>query len=134
MHPCISNGLFLGHLSVEMYPCKSNGDLITDDYVDNPQELVSILSIPYSDEYTHQCEHQKIRVFRSKSMSLRGIPELAVSFLMRADRAFLCTQLTKKMANCDFGPVPVKSCERALFFVYIWIVSWDATNKALLQR
>ena len=37
-------------------------------------------------------------VFKSKSIDverLRGIPELAVMFLMRADRAFLCTQLTE---------------------------------------
>ena len=33
------------------------------------------------------------------------------------------------MATCDFGPVTVISCERALFFVYIWIISWDATNR-----
>ena len=33
------------------------------------------------------------------------------------------------MATCDFGPVTVISCERALFFIYIWIISWDATNR-----
>ena len=37
-------------------------------------------------------------VYRSKSIDVerfRGIPELAVSFLMLADRAFLCTQLAE---------------------------------------
>ena len=76
-------------------------------------------------------------IIKSKSINvgrLRGIPELTVSFLMRADRAFMHTQLKNKMAICDFGPVTVKSCKRGLFFIYIWIILWDATNKSLIQR
>ena len=34
-----------------------------------------------------------------------------------------------KMATCDFGPVSVKTCETALIFLYIWIMSWDATQQ-----
>ena len=37
-------------------------------------------------------------------------------------------------ATCDFGPDSVISCERALFFVYIWKISWDATNRSIIQR
>ena len=39
-----------------------------------------------------------------------------------------------KMATSDFGPDTVISCERALFFIYIWIISWNATNRSLIQR
>ena len=39
-----------------------------------------------------------------------------------------------KMATCNFGHVTVISCEAALFFVYIRIISWDATNRSLTQR
>ena len=39
-----------------------------------------------------------------------------------------------KMATGDCGPVTVLSCETALFFMYIWIISWDATNKSLIQH
>ena len=38
------------------------------------------------------------------------------------------------MPTYDMGPVTVISCETALFFVYIWIISWDATYKSLIQR
>ena len=38
------------------------------------------------------------------------------------------------MATSDFGPITVISCETALFFVYIWIISLDATYRSLLQR
>ena len=34
-----------------------------------------------------------------------------------------------KVATCDFGCVTMKSCESMLFFVYIWIISWEATNR-----
>ena len=67
-----------------------------------------------------------------------GDSELAVSFLMRANQAVMHTQLAEikllKMATCGFGPVTVINCERVLFFVYIWIISWDATNRSLIQR
>ena len=39
-----------------------------------------------------------------------------------------------KMATCDFRPVTVISGETLDFFVYIWIISWDATNRSLIQR
>ena len=39
-----------------------------------------------------------------------------------------------KMATWDFGPVTVVSFETVLFFVYIWIISWDATNRSLIQH
>ena len=39
-----------------------------------------------------------------------------------------------KMATCDFGSVTVISCETALSFVNRWIISWNATNKSLIQR
>ena len=38
------------------------------------------------------------------------------------------------MATSDFGPVTVIRCETALFFIYIWIILSDATNKSLIQR
>ena len=81
------------------------------------------------------------RAFRSKSINverIQGIPELAVWFLMREDQAFMHvmrTQLTEiKWLLVILESVTVKSCERVLFFVYIWIISWDATNKSLTQR
>ena len=40
----------------------------------------------------------------------------------------------EKMATCDFGPVTVISGETLQFFVYIWIISWDATNRSLIQH
>ena len=58
----------------------------------------------YSAEYTSRRKHQKSRgapVFRSNYLNqndvgrLRDIPELAVSFLMRANQAILRTQLTE---------------------------------------
>ena len=39
-----------------------------------------------------------------------------------------------KMATCDFGSVTVISCETALFFIKSWIISWNATNKSLIQH
>ena len=67
------------------------------------------------------------RAFRSKSINverIQGIHELAVWFLMREIKWLLVI----------LESVTVKSCERVLFFVYIWIISWDATNKSLTQR
>ena len=63
-----------------------------------------------------------------------GIPELAVSFLM-AGKSHVHAYAThcNKIATCDFGTVTVISCARALFFVYIWIISWDATNRSVIQ-
>ena len=49
-------------------------------------------------------------------------------------RVYAYSSHLNKMAICDFGPVTVISCERALFFVYIWIIAGDATNKSLIQR
>ena len=34
----------------------------------------------------------------------------------------------------NVGPATVKSCERALFFIYVWIISSDATNKSFIQH
>ena len=39
-----------------------------------------------------------------------------------------------KMVTSDFGPVTVAGCETALFFLSIWIISTDATNRSLTQR
>ena len=47
-----------------------------------------------------------------------GILELLVSFLMRANRAFMHIQLTGKKWLHDFGPVTVISCETVLFFTF----------------
>ena len=64
-----------------------------------------------------------------------GIHGLAISFLMRANQAVMRTQLTEiKWLLVVLEPVTVISCERVLFFVYIWIISWDATNRWLIQR
>ena len=41
----------LGHLQVVIIPCKKDGTELTDDYVDDPEELVSqrdiLTSLPY---------------------------------------------------------------------------------------
>ena len=38
------------------------------------------------------------------------------------------------MATSDFGPVTVTSSETVLFFTSIWIISWDATNRLIIQH
>ena len=38
------------------------------------------------------------------------------------------------MATYNLGPVTVTSCETVLFFVSIWIISLDATNRLLTQH
>ena len=55
---------------------------------------------------------------------LWGFLKVPVSFLMSIHAH---SAHWNKMATCDFGPVTVISCETALFFIYIWIISWDAT-------
>ena len=67
--------------------------------------IETIINIPYSAEYTRRREHQKnpegrlySGLITSKSERCRaasGIPELAVSFLMRANQAVMRTQLTE---------------------------------------
>ena len=75
--------------------------------ISNQQKYRKMVApLPYSTKYKRRREHLNIQ---------RG----ALSSL-------------EKKATCDFGPVTVKSCKRALFFIYIWIISWDATNKSLL--
>ena len=70
-------------------------------------------------------------LIRSKSercWAASGIPELAVSFLMRANQAVMRTQLTEikwALVILDL---------RALVFVCIWIISWETTNRLLIQR
>ena len=63
---------------------------------------------------------------RSKSndvVRFSGIPELAVSFLMREKSSIHVHSTHWNKNYCDFGPVTVISCETALFFIYIWIIS-----------
>ena len=38
-----------------------------------------------------------------------------------------------EMGTCNFVSVSKKSCETVLIFVHIWIISWDATNRSLIQ-
>ena len=38
-----------------------------------------------------------------------------------------------EMGTCDFVFVTVKSCEIVLISVHIWIISWDATKRSLIQ-
>ena len=74
-------------------------------------------------------------MYLNQTMSaLSGIPESA-SFIFDEGKLSVHVHSThwNKMATCDFRPVTVKSCETALFFIYIWTVSWDATNRWLIQ-
>ena len=75
-------------------------------------------------------------VFRCKRCRVAlGIPKSA-SYVFDERKLSVHAHSThwNKMAICDFGPVTVISCETALFFVYIWTISWDATNRLLIQR
>ena len=64
-------------------------------------------------------------------MSASEIPQNA-SFVFNKRRSSVYAHLThwNKMATYDLGPVTVISCETARFFLYIWIISWDATYRS----
>ena len=66
---------------------------------------------------------------------LQGFPKVPVSFFNEGKSSVPAYSTHwNKMATSDYGPVTVISCETALFFVYIWIISWDATYRSLIQR
>ena len=77
-------------------------------------------------------------LIRSKSNDvgrLQGFPNVPVLFLMAGkSNVHAYSAHWNKMATFDFGRVTIKSCETVLFFVYIWIFSWEATNRSFIQR
>ena len=102
------------------------------------------MCILYSAEYTRRREHQNIQrgaCIQANFILIRTMSDgfgdsQTCSFVFNEGKSSVHAHSThsNKMATCGFGPVTVISCERALFFIYIWIISWDATNNSLKQH
>ena len=87
-------------------------------------------------KYPEGCVYSGLISSKSNDVGwLRGFPKSA-SFVFNDGKCSVHAHSThrNKMATSDFGPVTVISCEKALFFVYIWIILWDATYRSLTQH